>query len=553
MKLVRYLWWSFVIVICLGVWWLIALWMEPKPLWTIQPEAKVEFAHFHQASDKLIGICPADANNQWLVVFDARTGKQLAELKVPVSKSNPANSQAHDYLPRIVGDQVYRFLVTNDAEMQLRSWHFTKEAQEQIIARWPTHFINVTGSQQNVPNLQISWSPKHPGMVLVYRHLISDELLAPLNLAGQLDLCQLVPGWRFWSTSVWTCEVWQWVDAARTMQKINNYSIPVFYRAANVPNSIPSYWSADGTHFAQVPGWSKTSPAMIWMEAATGKIREVTPYEEKQKWYGLGVTDQLIFMQRFQIVPNADQGRVTNLMTQMPHKDSKLVRTFNEWRPLFDATTLERINWPEAMDHKIVGQDYLKADPSEKGRYLYQSFVWDQSPYYRNKNNGNSDANFALLRYEHGELRVEKQWNNGQAVYGGNATLCGQLFVEAQNRVELPGGLKWITNFPKLFAWYLKHFNYDYVGEVDTETLEMRRKFFHRRIDSAFPILATDRLLLRNKMENNTSQGYECWQLPIRSSAVGFWSGAVAALVTFCWFYWQSSRNPRKPPIPLKS
>ncbi len=557
MKLVRYLWWPLVVVVSLGVWWLIALWMEPKPLWTIQPETKVEFTHFHQASDKLVGIRPVDANNQWLVVIDARTGKQVAELNVPVSKTEPGTSQSHDYQPRIVGDQVYRFLASNDAEMQLRSWHFANETQEAIIARWPATFINETGSQlKNVPNLQTSWSSKHPGMVLIYRHLISDELLAPLSWAGQLDLSQLsLPGWRFWNTSICLCEVWQWVEATRTMQKINEYTLPVLYRVRNVPSHFPSYWSADGTHFAQAPGWSKTSPAMILMEAATGKFREVTFYNEKQKRLRLAVADQLIFMQQFQVVPNAEQGRVTNLLTNMPHKDSKLIRTFNEWRPLLDANTLERINWPDAMDHKIVGQDYLKADPSKKGRYFYQSLVWDQSPYYLTNANGSPNANFALLRYEHGELQVEKQWKIDQFSYGDNAVLCGHVFADALNRPEKPNWLMWIVNFPKLSAWYRKHFKewVNYVGEVDTDTLEVKRKFFHRRIDPAFPLLGSDRLLLRIKMEENSPQGYECWQLPIRSSTVGFWSGAVAALVTFCWFYWQSSRNPRKPPIPLKS
>lgn len=543
-----------VVALSCGIWWFVSDCLEVKPVWTIPIEDTLQLTHYQPGEKLLAGYRGKSADQLELVVLDSANGHEKATLTVPthaVPKDGAA--QPIDIGPRLYGDTVVRFtsrtLETGENQVEFRSWKYTSEARETILASWrmPSAPVKYNVTLNGTTNYQQEWiktvwSVDNEGLALVYRYLPTDQLLNHLFRGFNLDLNL---GWieytRLCYLSFWLCEAWQWDQEAGQFRKVNQYTTTMIDRAPfdGVLNNQPrpprqDTWTSNGRSFYLPIQWNEKFSGVKQVDAITGIVTPSILFDGSKQHYRVNTAGNLLLPRRYQTIDRQEAGKLQHQWVESPHKDSKIVWSINEWRPLLDANTLKRIEWPAELDHRIVGEDQLMVDGADPTRYLYHTNVCDQSPYWQPKPFGSMKSHFVFMRYQEGKLDIEHQWR-----YDGNgqwrtSALCGQLFVEGQQDLELSEPLQQMLMMVRpLWLLYFERakINAPYVAEVAIEDGTMRWKKLEREL-APIPFLDKDYLLLRCRTVYMSQQaGYECWKLPIEVSSA--WWGRLSGLTVF--------------------
>lgn len=563
--------WLAVLAASIGVWWFVNDRLDPKPVWTIPIEDTLQLTHYQPDMKLLAGIRRKPNVSMDLVVMDAVTGMEKARLTVPDQTVwDNRDYQPIEIGPRLYGDTLVRFtnrpLETGENQVEFRSWNYLRDPDETIVASWRTPSLPVKYNMSldgtgNFPQEWITtvWSMHDAGLVLVYRYLPTDQMLNQLRRAFTVDLNL---GWveytRYCSLSIWLCEAWQWEQDAGRFRLINQYTLPLANRAlfqsvANAPIGSPLRitWSKDDYYFYLSKAWSQTGPAIKRVEARTGTITSCNPIDTRKQGYTLNITGDLIFSRQDQILDRIESGRLLHQLIRSPHKGSKVNWSINEWRPLLEANTLKKIEWPAELDHCIVGEDLFMADAADSNRYLYHSNVWDDSPYWSKPLHGGADSHFVFMRYHQRKLKIENQWRYDGKGQWRTSALCGQLFVVGQQDLELSEQIQQMLLLVRpLWLLYFERakINAPYVAEVAIEDGTMRWKKLEREL-APIPFLGKDYLLLRCRTAYMSQQaGYECWKLPIEVSSP--WWGRLGGLAVFTVLVLCSIFASRKRTLP---
>lgn len=133
------------------VWWLVAWWLEPKPLWRVKLQAKETLIPLQEYPGQHQLLVYREANlqlgdDQSLVLLDLRTGQKLHHLNV---KTNIAGS-SNLMIPRRHQGHFYR-LESNHKDddgvtKSLVRWNPDGTAQEEILQSWKLSW-----------NMQVDW------------------------------------------------------------------------------------------------------------------------------------------------------------------------------------------------------------------------------------------------------------------------------------------------------------------------------------------------------------------------------------------------------------
>ncbi|MFO0816249.1 MAG: hypothetical protein U0796_23770 [Gemmatales bacterium] len=548
MKLRRFAGWLLAITVSILTGWIVQCASEPQPLWAIPPSDPVVFTHYQASTQRLVGMRSVNNSCQHLAVVDAITGKELAQCEAPYTASVNHSGQAIDLNARLVGESVYRFMEVKDGKgertLELRRWRYGISTQEEVVSRWANPDVLPALSALPISSFDVSWSSRHPGLVIVNRWLPTAPLLLGLSNALQPNVTgQLMSHWQFWEAIRWISEVWVWQDETQGMRKVNKYVTSKYDKSP--PYHLHQFWSADGMHYGRTAFMNGDAPAMHRVNALTGESRTYSPFPEYNRMYDLADAGRLLMLPRHGVNITMEKGQKISQLMAFPDKRFKETWSLDQWRPLVEAETLQPVSWPQELNESIVGTDRLLADPLDPARYLYFSSVWDQSPYYSNPN-GHVVAHVVLLRNVAGKLMLENRCEIKTIPNCNRALLCGQLFVEGSQMhdwhpmlAKIIGTIPWVSS---RFSEWLK-VNARFVTIIEPATGKMLWKRLERSVDDFVPLPGADRVLFRQNI-NGMQSGYECWALPIAIPSA--WRGwGVGFLIIIAYSLVQRFRRKR--------
>jgi hypothetical protein len=539
MKPLRLLYWPLVLVACVALWWSVAYWLEPRPIWEIPKGDRLHLFHHDAKRELLLGLRAIPNANWQFNILDGRTGNVLHQLEVPPGSYLPGWHDYIDQYPRLVGASLWWLHQTNDDDtsvtVKLNEWKFQTEQTVRIHYEWKAgrDTQQEEYSIRHYP-LRFVWSPHTSKRLLVYYCLPTAQIMQEtFNALNPFHVNRYWAGFLDYQQSVFRCQTWEWQPASETYQKGASYEMSPSNQAGRYPRD----WTPDDKYYLLNRVDPKRSISLLRVDATTGKTNDDLDIQSPvfHAYGNLVGTSSLMLFKRHDIQVIIEDKKEVHAHRQAPTREFTNNWTINEWRPLLDTKTWKPVSWPSDITSAVLSYGHLQTDALDSSRLLFTSNSVDDNPQYQSKGL-KWPTEFIFLRYQDGRLSTEHRLTVGNIMNCSHGVLCGQLFVQGSEAYEDSDTyLTLLQKIPWLYRWYWESWvklNGLYVALLDTDDGKRLWKKQERRFHDPLPLLGSDRLLLRiNKLYDPEPTGYECYALPMKLYSP--WWGPGLALGLF--------------------
>ena len=507
----------------MAAWYGVDCLLEPKPLWVRNEYSQEQcFYPTSYATDLrlLAGFeyhydraYPKIVTDTELVVLDIGIGNTIDRLNLGQVRFQGISQHLTNIGPHLAGDRAYRFALRVEKEqeiVELRSWGFGNDQQERVEHTWHVDLMN----------WRTEWNSHEPDQFLIYYQfpMISTYLRAPPVVSGfgqvLSEVYQHIQDVR---PSIF--ESWK---VSPSIQKRCSWVQPLFY----------SHWTSPGRpnkHYTL----AIENGTVFETDTSRGTTRSI-PNISLAKHVGLLYADERWLMVRNLklVVINQANGVQEQQFHHSPSPHSQVKWTYDEWRPIYNLQTGERVHWPHELDISKLGYDTVVVDAHDTSRLLYFSQVeqpTSSSPRY----------NYHLMTVEDGKLKLASSWKNDAILNLFMAKFNQQLLTTVDEIVFPPQYYRWIPDTPRiqdLIYWFIPEQRRS-VALIDEKTGKILWKRHDREILNIAGIteqMNWDFILLEHFNFDQAPlvrvKEYECWASPIVIYSA-WWARGVGALV----------------------
>jgi hypothetical protein len=539
MKSMRLLYWPLVLVSCVALWWGIAYWLEPRPIWEGKPGDNLNCCTCNGEGTLIAATRRNHLGVDEIIVLRAKDGQTVASLPCPQGVySFHQGSPAYEQRIQLLGKHVWRFFAVmhgnGQGELQFRSWDYTSSKEETIVARWPfVYEIPHTEISPFGTTLSVVWQT--PSTFVVYRvlptHLISQKF-AQAFLPNSVPDC--FPHFIANQLTLLHVEVCHWQTGTQQYEKIRT-SIESIYHRYYAPNQ----WTPDGLQLFTTKNHHTSSMAttteLVKHQLLDGQQEVIHRFESPDyEMNNSRYAGELHFIQRLTYQEQIVAGAIQRTFRYGPFGSNPPI-PLQRWRPLIHQKTGEPVLWPSSMDESVVGQDQLIQDRRDPSRYLYLSQVTSESPYCPDHLLGMPVYCVASMRLVGNQLHLESLFKTQSWWNTNYPVVSGQMFVMTQQYSGMaPKVYEYLSTSPKLYSWwqYFTKEGQHFVGMVSLQSGDFPWKKYQRSLQHQLPLVGKDYLLLQVIDDASMScLNYECYALPMKLYSP--WWGPGIALGLF--------------------
>ena len=223
--------------------------------------------------------------------------------------------------------------------------------------------------------------------------------------------------------------------------------------------------------------------------------------------------DDLIILKSFELQATQQSGSSSQFILHgSPSPGSRSKWTMDEWRPVYNLRTRQRIRWPQGLDDSFLTNDSITVDKCDATRVFFHGESWQ------------SGHHFQLVKLLEDGSKTIASWKMDNISNFSRVHFGGQLFIQF-DEFTIP---LWLHRYKPYFTWFLDRLSTPLNQERRCVALvdELTGKVLWKQSNCELALNAgaqdyenKDFLLLKRLQMDQSNRvvtsSYECWALPI--------------------------------------